>query len=86
MSKILIEEDEPTQVQVLVGHTMISGKSGSGKSNACEWIATQYFEKGGYKIVDLYDSGRFENMLYGFPEDDPFLIDIYTTKLKKTGF
>lgn len=70
----LIQRVEPTPVSTLVNHVLVSGKSGSGKSNLCEWMCTQYLEKGGTKIVDIYDSGRFENMLYGLPEDDPAMI------------
>ena len=74
MPKIIIKEIEPTKVFALVGHTLVSGKSGSGKSNACEWLVTNVFENGGTKIIDLYDSGRFENMLYEFPETKAYLV------------
>ena len=74
MPKILIKETEPTNVFALVNHSIVSGKSGSGKSNACEYMLTKKLEKGDTKIIDLYDSGRFENMLYQFPEDDPVMV------------
>jgi len=73
MPKIIIQRLQNTPVFALVGHLFCSGKSGSGKSNACEYICTNILEQGKHKVVDLYDSGRFENMLYSFAETDPYL-------------
>lgn len=61
-----------TQTTAFVNHALIAGKSGSGKSNALEVIARSLIGK--KKVIDLYDSGRFENMLYGLPETSPGLI------------
>ena len=64
----------------LTSHSMVSGQAGSGKSNELEYIATRYQEKG-WKVFDIYDSGRFENHLYSFKEDSPFkseLMRIFT--------
>jgi hypothetical protein len=74
MTKIIINRVEPTPINTLVNHTLVAGKSGSGKSNYCEFLLTQFLKQGKVKVIDLYDSGRFENMLYGFEETDPFLV------------
>lgn len=75
MTKLIVKHIGSKPVSALVGHMIVAGKSGSGKSNACEWICTQHLEAESHKIIDVYDSGRFENMLYGFAEDHPFLIN-----------
>src|SRR3990167_191232 len=68
------------RVSSLTSHTMLSGQSGSGKTNAREKMAMEYKAKG-WKVFDVYDSGRFENHLYSFAEDSPYkaeLLRIYT--------
>lgn len=74
MPLVIIDRVEPVKVKPLVGHILITGKSGSGKSNTAEYICTNILEKGKTKVFDTYDNGRFENMLYGFPETDPYKI------------
>ena len=60
-----------TKSEAFVNHTLLIGKSGSGKSNALESIGIDMVNR--WKVIDLYDSGRFENMLYGMKEIDPKL-------------
>jgi len=74
MPKTIIQEIPPSEIKSLVRHTIVSGKSGSGKSNACEWILTNYFEIGKTKSIDVYDDGRHENMLYGLEENDNVML------------
>lgn len=62
----------PEKLQSFTKHTLVSGKSGSGKSNTAEFILTQ--KAGKSKVIDLVDKGRFENCLYSFPETNPFLV------------
>ncbi|MAH50109.1 hypothetical protein CMI37_30090 [Candidatus Pacearchaeota archaeon] len=70
-----------------VNHKLIAGKSGSGKSNAGEFIVRQ--EVGKKKVIDLYDSGRFENMCYGLVEKNPYLVyklkEITNNKIKPSA-
>ncbi len=69
------EEREQVADQILRTsnkHTLICGKSGSGKSSTAEHYLTLHYPK--HKCIDLWDdSGRYENMLYGLPESDAFL-------------
>lgn len=64
----------PVTSKSFTNHKSRAGKSGSGKSNACEFEFVQ--EVGKKKCVDLYDSGRFENFMYPFPEDNPFKVKL----------
>src|SRR3990167_3749452 len=72
MTKVLAKQLIPRKFNVFSEHTLITGKSGSGKSNTAEFIVSQKIGK--EKIIDLYDDGRGENMCYLLPEDDPELI------------
>lgn len=51
MAKILIKSLVPRTFETFTEHTLISGKAGSGKSNAGEFIITQKVNK--QKIIDL---------------------------------
>lgn len=59
-----------------VNHTFCSGKSGSGKTNAMEYLVENYLIKGKVKCIDFDTSGRFENTTYSLPEDNPALISL----------
>ncbi|MFC1648870.1 ATP-binding protein [Nanoarchaeota archaeon] len=71
MSEVL-DFVRPTKLFSFTDHMLVSGKSGSGKSNTCEFLATQ--QVGKVKVIDVYDDGRHENFLYGLPEQSPKLI------------
>lgn len=74
-------------VRSLTSHMLVSGKSGSGKSNLCEYICRQYADKGA-AVFDLWDSGRMENHLYGIEETDPLkrrMLAIYTRQEMQPG-
>lgn len=74
MPKIIVRHIAPKSIFALVNHTLVGGKSGSGKSNVCEWICCKMMEKG-WKFIDVFDKDRHENMLYGLEEDNPKLIE-----------
>ena len=83
-----IQWRKPTRISALVNHVFTHGKSGSGKSNLSEYIVRQFAEKRIAKVVDLYDSGRFENHLYSIPEEDPRFIRLMQERkrgLKPSG-
>lgn len=63
----------PKKFPTLVNHALVSGQSGSGKSNASEIIITNHLKKD-WKCIDVYDSGRFENFCYALKEDNIGLI------------
>lgn len=70
MSRVRYRYVSRKTVGSLTSHSMLSGMSGSGKSNALEHIAMEY-KRRGWKVFDIYDSGRFENHLYSFEEQNP---------------
>jgi len=88
MTKILLKHLPTKELETFTEHTLITGKSGSGKSNTAEYILTQKI--GEYKCIDLYDDGRGENATYSIPEEDPALIrrmeDLSLWKLSAKSF
>ncbi|MBU1077102.1 MAG: hypothetical protein KKH98_07410 [Spirochaetes bacterium] len=72
MTKILLKHLKSRLFETFTEHTLITGKSGSGKSNSAEYLLTQNVGK--YKCIDLYDDGRGESMTYSIPESDQKLI------------
>jgi len=74
-------------VSSLTSHMLVSGKSGSGKSNLGEWICRQYAQKG-VIVFDLWDSGRMENHLYGIEEMNARkrqMLEVYTRRMMGPG-
>lgn len=59
-----------------INHTLISGKSGSGKSNMGEFMLEGYHLKGSHKCIDFDTSGRLENTTYSLPEQNKELISL----------
>lgn len=64
---------KPRRLQAFVFHTAVTGKTGSGKSMACEYILENHYGKG-YKLWDIFDQGRFENSFYSLPSCNPKFI------------
>lgn len=70
-----------TKIEAFNPHILLLGKSGSGKSNSSEYVMVQYFlanlkkllNDTKYKVIDVYDSGRFENFCYSLAEIRPNL-------------
>ncbi|GEM_PF-4535554 len=60
------------KLKAFTDHTLIVGKSGSGKSNTAEFIITQKVST--QKVIDFVDRGRFESFLYSLPETNPKLV------------
>jgi len=48
---IKVKHIEPKPISTFTNHALVSGKSGSGKSNTCEYIITQKI--GREKVIDL---------------------------------
>jgi len=54
-------------------HTLIVGRSGTGKDYFGERLITKKI--GRYKVIDLFSLERFEGLYYGLPNTDQDLID-----------
>ncbi len=62
-------------------HAVGYGASGTGKSVNTKFCAELFYEEG-YKIIDIYDEGRFENCFYFFSNEDTWMFDL---RKKRTG-
>lgn len=55
-------------------HTLCTGVSGTGKGNLMEGVITQ--KVGKYKVIDLLDETRGENMKYAFKQSNPMMLNM----------